>query len=520
DTPTPSRTLTLSITDGDGGTLQAGGATFAQLTDAANPFEDVAVPFFPGPSFFDADGDGVADLVVGDNTGVIRVFRYDGLGTAATELIGAANPFNGIDVGDVAAPSFFDIDGDGDLDLLAGTYGGRIVAYQNNGVGSFTELGFMQNPFNGVQVANTASIAFVDLDEDGDQDAVIGSQNGATIALRNDGPGNPWVELTGTDNPFSAIGGFDVRWAFVDLDGDGDLDGVQGSSGFIGAYQNNGAGNPFTLMSGADNPFQGVNLGGSLISPAAVDLDGDGDLDVVFTRGDGEVFTFLNNPRGAPITISVTPENEAPTSTGFDDVTFLEGQPYVLLDTGFDQVLTDTDSSDFDGGSLTIQVTGNAAAAEDAFGLLTGGTSFLAISGNSVSYGGVIFATFDDAADGDPGESLAFNFNADASIQAVQTLMRNLVYANVNQVDPSTAPRTVEYILTDGDGGTLTLNSTIDLVGVNDAPSGTDATITATEDTPLVLTAADFGFTDVDGNSLDAVRITTVPGTGALYYDI
>ena len=97
--------------------------------------------------------------------------------------------------------------------------------------------------------------------------------------------------------------------------------------------------------------------------------------------------------------------------------------------------------------------------------------------------------------------------------------MRNLAYINVNQVNPSTATRTVEYVLTDGDGGTLTLHSTIDVVGVNDAPSGTDKAISVAEDGSYVFTIADFGFTDVDGNQLLEVVLSTTPTGGTLYLD-
>ena len=54
---------------------------------------------------------------------------------------------------------------------------------------------------------------------------------------------------------------------------------------------------------------------------------------------------------------------------------------------------------------------------------------------------------------------------------------------------------------------------------VNDAPAGTNGTITAIEDTPYVLTAADFGFTDpndVPADNLHSVRIATLPTSGAL----
>lgn len=57
---------------------------------------------------------------------------------------------------------------------------------------------------------------------------------------------------------------------------------------------------------------------------------------------------------------------------------------------------------------------------------------------------------------------------------------------------------------------------------VNDAPAGTDRTITMAEDTTYTLTAADFGFTDprdVPANALLAVQIATPPGVGTLRLD-
>src|SRR5690606_11566992 len=52
---------------------------------------------------------------------------------------------------------------------------------------------------------------------------------------------------------------------------------------------------------------------------------------------------------------------------------------------------------------------------------------------------------------------------------------------------------------------------------VNDAPVGTDNTITIDEDESYTFTAADFGFTDVDpGDALAAVRIDSLPVAGSL----
>jgi VCBS repeat-containing protein len=59
----------------------------------------------------------------------------------------------------------------------------------------------------------------------------------------------------------------------------------------------------------------------------------------------------------------------------------------------------------------------------------------------------------------------------------------------------------------------------VDVTPVNDAPQGTDTTVTTREDTAYPFTPADFGFTDPNdssANSLLAVRITTLPGAGSL----
>ena len=57
----------------------------------------------------------------------------------------------------------------------------------------------------------------------------------------------------------------------------------------------------------------------------------------------------------------------------------------------------------------------------------------------------------------------------------------------------------------------------VDVTPVNDAPAGTDTTVTTNEDVAHVFTVANFGFTDVDaGDTLSAVRIDTLPAAGTL----
>src|SRR5207247_772591 len=60
---------------------------------------------------------------------------------------------------------------------------------------------------------------------------------------------------------------------------------------------------------------------------------------------------------------------------------------------------------------------------------------------------------------------------------------------------------------------------TINVTSVNDAPAGTNNTVTTNEDTAYTFTAANFGFTDPNdspANTFLAVKITTLPSGGTL----
>ena len=66
----------------------------------------------------------------------------------------------------------------------------------------------------------------------------------------------------------------------------------------------------------------------------------------------------------------------------------------------------------------------------------------------------------------------------------------------------------------DPSANTLTINVT----AINDAPAGTNATVTTPEDVALALTIANFGFTDPNdtpAHTLQSVVIATLPAAGS-----
>ena len=395
DAPTTSRELLLNVTDAAGADLGVTGAdlgvtsvsTLAPLTGAANPFEGIDVGSYSAPSFVDLDGDGDLDLVVGAFDGpftagaTLRSFANNGAG-GFTALTGTDNPFNGLNVGKKSAPSFVDLDGDGDLDLVVGANDGTLRSFANDGAGRFIVQTGAANPFEGIDVGSNSTASFVDLEGDGDLDLVVGAFNGTLRSFANNGEGG-FGALTGTANPFNGLDvGSDSAPSFVDLDGDGDLDLVVGDGLVrLRSFANNGAGG-FTALTGTDNPFNGLDLG-YYSTPSFVDLDVDGDLDLVVGAFDGTLRTYENTtPRGVGFTVAITPENDAPTISGDQSITLLEGG-YVVL-RAVDFVGTDVEDDDttlnYTVSALvagTVQVGGASVSTFTAVQLADGDVSFV-----------------------------------------------------------------------------------------------------------------------------------------------
>lgn len=265
----------------------ASGGTFERY-DGVDPFEDIFLGDFLSPVFLDMNGDGALDLVAGAALGLIVIYQGRADGTFGTWE--GDNPFADIQVGNFAAPAFVDLDRDGDLDLVVGAQDGTVTAFRNGSIGAPGDFVTTNStfPLGNIDAGTGAAPAFIDLDGDGDQDMVVGNGAGPMITYRNGG--NGWsgqFSLWGDDDPFASLAVDEGSTpTFVDLDLDGDLDLVVGTRfGEMISFINGGNGWSGNFRAWGDNdPFQDVNVG-QRSAPTFADLDNDGDLDMVTGAG-------------------------------------------------------------------------------------------------------------------------------------------------------------------------------------------------------------------------------------------
>lgn len=170
-----------------------------------------------------------------------------------------------------------DIDGDGDVDLIAAGDFDRVRVFLNDGNGRFVDAtnGRLSTP----GLTDNHAVTLADIDGDGDLDLLVGNEDGlANRVYLNNGLGF-FTDVTATALPAN---NFDTKHNIVaDFDNDGDLDWLAVDLGGCHMYFNNGQG-VFTDVSATSLAGVSTTLGNEWVTvPQATDLDGDGFVDVL-----------------------------------------------------------------------------------------------------------------------------------------------------------------------------------------------------------------------------------------------
>lgn len=254
------------------------------------------------------------------------IASYSGLLAVFIDQTGAANPFNGFNLGPTSTPSLGDIDGDGDLDAVVGNIDGTLRYLENTGSSTtprYIERTGIANPFEDVDVGRSSAPALADLDGDGDLDASVGSSGGFVSYFENIGTDTDpiYEQQPPFDNPLQGVSVESYSMpSFADIDGDGDLDALIAGSYYFNIYsygygygyggfydelsyfENQGGVNSpnFVLQTGSANPFEAFAFGFySQLAPSFVDIDDDGDLDWIAGDGFGGLRYFENTGSSA-----------------------------------------------------------------------------------------------------------------------------------------------------------------------------------------------------------------------------
>lgn len=350
--PQLTRLLNSGPSSADG-LLAASGISSAFPTAAA----PVNLPVFPAPYSFDANFDGVPDLVVAPNMGTnqddrvsmrrsIRLYQNTAPSAAAVPSFSLASDGflqnDMLDVSEGSVPAFGDIDGDGltdmlignQADLVAGYYRASLSYYRNVGTASRPVFRLVTDDYLGLAsaAARTPGIKFeslrpalADVNRDGAPDLVYSVYNGTTNQLRYilnaaaaGQPASFSLARASYFRPQGAAGSgvLPARQGdtpcFFDVDGDGYVDLLLGTNdaqetgGSLRYFRNQGAagGNVDNLFVLANNDYGQLLDQGARppnLAPAVADFDGDGRPDLLTLTGRGTItlYSAFQSQRGS-----------------------------------------------------------------------------------------------------------------------------------------------------------------------------------------------------------------------------
>lgn len=229
-----------------------------------------------------------------------------------------------------------------------------------------------------------------------------------------------------------------------------------------------------------------------------------------FAVKDGDGKTSLTASRQVEVSVA----NDAPvvsiaTTTG----NYRENAAPVAVNSG--GKVSDPDSATFEAGVLTVAITAGAGA-EDRLRIRNDGTALnkIGIDAGQVTFSGIVIGEyFGGFTDNSP---LVVSFNGNATLRAVSALVKAITFEATGDA-PTGGVRTIEFRVSDGDGGTSNpVSRNINVTPVNDVPVltlGAETTSYTEGSTPVSIDTL-AALADVDSPDFAGGLLTVAIGTG------
>jgi hypothetical protein len=260
--------------------------------------------------FVDIDNDNDLDLFWGDffSNSLYFLENIGNTNKPEMQLVSNVYPVNADSVNSSGfnMPRFGDIDGDADFDMFVSvlfdpTVPQSLIFYSNTGNPQLPDFQKITNNYlKTLDVRSNSHPAFIDIDNDGDNDLIMGSQNnpfGSLHFLKNIGSISE-PEFKYLDSAyFNITGDLSLTLNFGDLDGDNDYDLLVGLfDGKIDYYKNIGTPEvPDFFYQGKLTDNLGLEIDiGTTSTPFLYDLNSDGDLDLSIGGFNGKIKYYEN----------------------------------------------------------------------------------------------------------------------------------------------------------------------------------------------------------------------------------
>jgi len=352
--------------------LNGGTASTANITNAGTDYPSYDVPVlmdnFPGAYFVDVNNDGKQDMVVAPNSSdapfnLRNVWYYQNTSTTGgVQLAQSSTRFlqkDMIDLGSGAYPVTFDYNNDGLLDLLVGNYSsktggsaeaGKLALFENVGTASLPAFELVDRDFanlaTGIGATNFPLVPTLgDLDNDGDQDMIIGTENGRLHYFENIAPAGQNANFVLSQANYQGITVFlFAAPCLVDIDRDGLLDLIVGQqNGVLNYFRNTGTASQASFASFPDDGFWG-----------------EVDAEPVCCTGNSVPFVFENPGTGQYDLLLGTEKNNL---YYYQDIESEFGNPFTRDDSAFGNIkegfFTAITGGDFNGDGQLEFITGN-----------------------------------------------------------------------------------------------------------------------------------------------------------------